>query len=85
MLTRQVNAPVRVIFLTNASHSFTEGLELKTIPGQDNPKEKHLWNHNTTNASISGYFGEFQNLRTCSGYGRVSQVKLPQQVALTKC
>ena len=26
---------------------------------QDNPKEKHLWNQNTTNASISGYLGVF--------------------------
>ena len=36
------------------------GWELKTRPDQDNPKEKHLWNQITINASISGYLAEFK-------------------------
>ena len=36
------------------------GMQLKTRPDQDNPKEKHLWNQITINASISGNFAEFK-------------------------
>ena len=36
------------------------GWELKTRSNQDNPKEKHLWNQITINASISGYLAEFK-------------------------
>ena len=36
------------------------GWELKTRSNQDHPKEKHLWNQITTNASISGYLGELK-------------------------
>ena len=41
--TRQVNAQVRVVSLTNASLSFTEWIDVKARHNQDNPKEKHLW------------------------------------------
>ena len=36
------------------------GMQLKTRPDQDNPKEKHLWNQITIIASISGYLAEFK-------------------------
>ena len=36
------------------------GLQLKTRPNQDNPKEMHLRNQITTNASISGYLAVFK-------------------------
>ena len=45
----------------------TDCLQRRAIHDQDNPKEKHLWNQTTTNATSSGYLGGF--LPISQGYG----------------
>ena len=71
--------------MTNKSSGFNKwvGVEGKTPSRQ--PQREALMKENTINASISGYLGEFKKvLRIYSGCGCLSQVKLPQQVALTQ-
>ena len=60
-------------------------LPWQIVHSQDDPKEKHLWTQNTTNTTIWGDLGVVLfTPSTSTGEGCVSQVKLPQQVALTK-